>query len=299
MTTSGCQPRRDELGQHLGAVADEPDRDRARARPCASSAHRSASSRSAVSPIEVAGLDPALDPRGVDLDAERDAVVHRDGERLRAAHAAEPARERDRAGERPAEVLVRALGERLVRALQDPLGADVDPRARGHLAVHREPLRLELAEGVPVGPLRHEHRVRDQHARGHVVRAEDRDGLARLHEQGLVVGQRPQRAHDRVERLPDCGRPGRCRRRRRGPPAARRPRGRGCSSACASPLPAARNGTTARRHVAHGSLDRSSRPLHGAAAVFPARCYSRRHAPRRVPTLTSVTEMLEWPVQAG
>ncbi len=194
----------DELGHHLGAVAHEPDR------------HRVARGLGLVGPpqrfveigglaIEVAGRDPALDASWIDLDAERDTVVHRDRERLRATHAAEAARERDGAGERPAEVLVRTLGERLVRALQDALGADVDPRPRRHLPVHREALRLERPERLPVGPLGHEHRVRDQHSRGHVVGAEDRDRLARLHEQGLVVGQRPERAHDRVERLPAAG----------------------------------------------------------------------------------------------
>ena len=42
--------------------------------------------------VEVAVLDAAGDPRLVDVDADRDAVVHGDGERLRAAHAAEARR---------------------------------------------------------------------------------------------------------------------------------------------------------------------------------------------------------------
>ena len=92
-------------------------------------------------------------------------------------------------------------GERLVRALQDPLRADVDPRAGGHLAEHRQPLRLEPAELVPRRPLRHEQRVRDQHARRVLVRREDADGLARLHEQRLVGAELEQRADDRAQRL--------------------------------------------------------------------------------------------------
>ena len=91
---------------------------------------------------------------GVDLDAERDAAVHRDRQRLRAAHAAEARGERDRAGERAAEAPAGDLGEALVGALHDPLAADVDPRAGGHLAVHRQPQRLEPAELVPVRPVR-------------------------------------------------------------------------------------------------------------------------------------------------
>ena len=45
----------------------------------------------------------------VDVDAQRHAVVHRDRQRLRAAHPAEPGGERDRAGERAAEALRRPI----------------------------------------------------------------------------------------------------------------------------------------------------------------------------------------------
>ena len=92
-------------------------------------------------------------------------------------------------------------GERLVRALQDPLRADVDPGAGGHLAEHRQPERLEPAELVPRRPARHEQRVRDQHARRARVRAEDADRLAALDEQRLVVAELEQRADDRLQRL--------------------------------------------------------------------------------------------------
>jgi hypothetical protein len=51
--------------------------------------------------VEVAVLDAPLRAPRVDLDAQRHATVHRDRERLRAAHAAEAGGERDRAGELP------------------------------------------------------------------------------------------------------------------------------------------------------------------------------------------------------
>ncbi len=44
--------------------------------------------------VEVAGVEPPLDARRVHLHREADALVHRDGERLRAAHAAQAARQR-------------------------------------------------------------------------------------------------------------------------------------------------------------------------------------------------------------
>ena len=139
---------------------------------------------------------------GVDLDAQRDAVVHRDRQRLRAAHPAEAGGERDRAGERAAEAAAGDLGEALVRALQDALRADVDPRAGRHLAVHREAERFEAAELLPVPPLGDEVGVGDQHARRPLVGAEHADRLARLHQHRLVGGQRRERAAHRVEGIP-------------------------------------------------------------------------------------------------
>ncbi len=150
-------------------------------------------------------LDAALQAGGVDVDDQHHALVHGDRERLRAAHAAAAAGEGQRAGEGAAEPCAGDRAERLVRALQDALRADVDPRAGGHLAVHGEAELLEPAELGPRRPVAHEVRVRDEHARRPLVRAEHADGLARLHEQGLVGLEVLERAHDRVERLPVAG----------------------------------------------------------------------------------------------
>ena len=147
-------------------------------------------------------VDAALQPRRVDVDDQAHAVVHRHRERLRAAHPAAAAGDRQRPRQRAAEPLRGDRGERLVGSLQDPLGADVDPRARGHLAVHRQAEALEPAELLPGRPVRHEVGVRDQHARRPLVRAHDADRLARLHQQRLVVAEALQRPHDRVERRP-------------------------------------------------------------------------------------------------
>ena len=155
--------------------------------------------------VEVARLDAPLDAPRVDVDAQGDAVVHRDRQRLGAAHPAEARGQRDRAGERAAEAAPGDLGEALVRALEDPLGADVDPRAGRHLPVHREARGLEAPELGPVGPVRHEVGVGEQHARRPLVGAEDTDRLAGLDEHRLVVGERRQRAHHGVERVPRAG----------------------------------------------------------------------------------------------
>ena len=180
-------------------------------------------------PVDVADLEPPAGARLVDLDGEADALVHRHGQRLGAAHPAQAGGQRHRPAQRPAEVLAGRLGERLVRALQDALGPDVDPRPGGHLAVHHQAGPLELAEVLPGRPLADEVRVGDEHPRRPLVRPQDADRLADLDEQGLVVGERAQLADDRVEGLPARGPRARSRRRRRGGPGPRRPPGRGCS----------------------------------------------------------------------
>ena len=152
--------------------------------------------------IQVAILDALGQARGVDIHHEAHALVHRHGERLRAAHATAAGGQGEGARERAAEALGRDRGEGLVGALQDPLGADVDPRAGRHLAVHREPEVLEAAELRPVGPVPDEIGVGDEHARRPFMGAEDADRSPGLHEHRLVVGERGERANHRVEGAP-------------------------------------------------------------------------------------------------
>src|SRR5450756_2913972 len=109
--------------------------------------------------------------------------------------------------QRPAEVLPGQLRERLVRALEDPLGPDVDPGAGRHLPVHHQAGPFQLAEVLPGRPLPHEVRVRDQDPGRPRMRPEDADRLAGLDEQRLVIGEHAQLADDRVERLPGARRP--------------------------------------------------------------------------------------------
>src|SRR5688572_28770264 len=123
----------------------------------------------------------------IDLDAEERGAVHGRGERLSPAQAAEAGADDEAPREAAAEVLVRAGGERLVRALQDALAADVDPRAGGHLAVHGQAEHFETAELIPGRPARDEVRIGDQDARRFVVRSYDADGFAALDEERFVV----------------------------------------------------------------------------------------------------------------
>ena len=83
-----------------------------------------------------------------------------------------------------------------------PCVRDVDPRAGGHLAVHRQAGALELAELLPRRPVRHQVGVGDQHAWRIGRGAEDADRLAGGDQQRLVVLEAAKLGHDGVEGLP-------------------------------------------------------------------------------------------------
>ena len=152
--------------------------------------------------VEIAGLEPLLDPALLAFDRDAVRAGHHRRERLRAAHPAE-ARGEDPLARKVAAIMLAAhLDEGLVGALNDALGADVDPRPGGHLAVHHQALAIEFVEMVPGRPLRHEVRIGDQHARRVRVGAEHADRLARLDQQGLVAFEPRQRLDDPVVAFP-------------------------------------------------------------------------------------------------
>src|ERR671922_2150095 len=99
-------------------------------------------------------------------------------------------------------MLSRDSAECLVRPLKDSLRADVDPRAGGHLPVHHQSRTLELSELLPRCPSTHEIAVRDEHAWRPRMRSEDRDRLATLNEECLVVLEASKRVNNRVKRRP-------------------------------------------------------------------------------------------------
>ena len=193
------------LRQQLRRVAEQADRDRL------ALARRTCDQLECLverfdADVEIARLEPLLDAVAAALDREHRGAGHGRRERLRATHAAEARGEDPLAGQVAAVMLAAHLDEGLVRALHDALAADVDPRAGRHLAVHHEPLAIELVEVVPGGPAADEVRVRDQDARRVRVRAEHADGLARLHQQRFVVAEFAQAAHDAVVAFPvACG----------------------------------------------------------------------------------------------
>ena len=80
--------------------------------------------------------------------------------------------------------------------------ADVNPRARSHLAVHHQAFAIELIEAVEGRPVRHQIGVRNQHPRRVFVGAESADRFAGLHAQRLISLKRPESRDDAVIAFP-------------------------------------------------------------------------------------------------
>ena len=110
------EPSPCQLGQHVGAVANQADGQRAsRALGLLAPAKRFIQGRRRT--IQVARLDSPMHSRGIHFDGQTHAVVHGRGERLSASHTAEATRQHETSAQRPAEVPARHGAERLVRTL--------------------------------------------------------------------------------------------------------------------------------------------------------------------------------------
>ena len=214
-------PAPHHLRQDLRRIAEQADRDRL----VGGADHLQRLVDAGRALVEIARLQPLRDPALLAFDRDAMRPGHHRRERLRAAHAAEARGQDPFALEVAAMMLAAHLDEGLVSALNDALGADVDPRAGRHLAVHHQPLAIELVEMVPGRPVRHEVGIGDQDARRVLVGREDADRLARLDEQGLVLAEPLQASKRSRHSFPSRAPPGRCRHRRPAPPAPRRLRG--------------------------------------------------------------------------
>ena len=86
--------------------------------------------------VAIAAFDAAFDAFGIDVDSQEGGAVHCGGQGLRAAHPAHAAGDNQFAQQVCAVVLFAGGGEGFVGALDNSLGADIDPASGGHLAVH-------------------------------------------------------------------------------------------------------------------------------------------------------------------
>ena len=204
----GCHAVGQQAGQGVGRVGDQSHRQR----PPGCARLGAAAQRIGVAVgdhIEIAGLHAASGPLAVDLDAKGHPSVHGDGQGLGAAHPAQSGRHGEGSRQRSAESLAGDGREALVGALQDPLGADVDPRARRHLPEHGQPEPLQPPELVPRRPFTDEVGVGYEDPGSPLMGSHHADRLARLHQQGLVAGQVGQRPDHRVVGVPGTGGPAR------------------------------------------------------------------------------------------
>ena len=97
------------------------------------------------------------------------------------------------------------LDKCFVCPLHDALAADVDPRSGRHLAEHHQPALVQFIEVIERRPVRHQIRVRYQHARRIGMGAENSDRLARLDDQRLVAIELAQRGNNPIETVPVAG----------------------------------------------------------------------------------------------
>ncbi len=188
----------DQPGDHLGGVADQPDR---------GGTIRVVERGHGVAVVvgdqlDPVALDAALGASRIDLDDQRPPAVELDRQPLGTPHPAESGGEHASALQGPVEVRASDGGKRLVGEPEYALGADVEPPAGSHLAVHRQPGGLQRPEVLRSRPVGHEHRARDQDPRRIGVRRQHRHRLARLHDQRLGAAQVPQGGDDRVQRAP-------------------------------------------------------------------------------------------------
>ena len=103
-------------------------------------------------------------------------------------------------------MLTARFHEGFIGALHNPLAADVDPAAGGHLAVHGQPFCVQLVEMFPRRPVRHQVGVGNQHTWRIFMGFEYANRFAGLHQQRFVVFEIRQRLDNRVIARPvACG----------------------------------------------------------------------------------------------
>src|SRR6185312_15973127 len=128
--------------------------------------------------VAITAFQSLLDPSRIDVDAEKNRTVHRRGKRLRATHAAEATGQNQFSLERATEMFPPGSSKSFKRTLHDALATDVNPRAGGHLAIHRQSHPLETIKLGVVVPLPNEIGVGDQDTRCFIVGPEFADRLS-------------------------------------------------------------------------------------------------------------------------
>ena len=193
-----------QFGKHICGVAEQPHGNRLALRLRVFEHRQRLFDRRRLR-VQISGAKPHFDTAWLTLDGQTGEARHGRCERLRAAHSAQTRGEDPAACEIAVVVLAPHLDEGFVGALHDALRADVDPRARRHLAVHHQALAIEFMKVLPGRPMGDQIGIGDQHTGRVGVGLENAGGLAGLHEQRLIALQTPERRSDLVEGVPIAG----------------------------------------------------------------------------------------------
>ena len=97
--------------------------------------------------------------------------------------------------------------ESFIGALDDPLGTNIDPRPRRHLAIHHQASLLQFVEMLPGTPVWHQIGIGDQDPGRVRVGLENPYGFTALHQQSFVIFQSLQGLNDFVVTSPISSRP--------------------------------------------------------------------------------------------
>ena len=89
----------------------------------------------------------------------------------------------------------------LVGSLHNALRTNINPRTGGHLPVHHQSLPFQFIKMFPIGPIGHQHGIRNQNPWGIHMGGQNRHRLSALDKQGFVVVQIHQRSLDLIKGL--------------------------------------------------------------------------------------------------
>ena len=123
---SACLHPGEQVGEHISRIAQQAHRLGLAAR-CPIGNHRKCFIQSLSFGIYVSGSNAKIDPRLITFHRQTARPRHHRRQGLRAAHAAQTTRQNPTPRQIAIVMLAASLGKRLIGALHNALGADVNP----------------------------------------------------------------------------------------------------------------------------------------------------------------------------
>ena len=196
-------PRR-QLRHQLSGIAQQADRDGFFLRTGFFN-HRQRLIEAAGLIVHITGTQTEINVGFLAFNGQDAGPCQHASQRLGAAHTTKPCRQNPFAPQVAVVVLSARFGKSFIRPLHNALRTNVNPGACSHLAVHHQARFIQFVKVVPVGPVRHNIGVSNQHARRIGMGAKNTDRLTGLYQQGFVFTQRPQAVQNGFEGRPVAG----------------------------------------------------------------------------------------------